>query len=152
MAKRKVLFLCTGNSARSQMAEGLVNRFLGDHWQAFSAGTKPSGYVHPMAVAAMAELGIDIASQWSKSTEKFRGHEFDLVITVCDNAAKNCPTWLGEGQQVHIGFPDPAAAVGGQATQMQIFRQVRDAIRDQVLTFVAQWQKDEAPETLEFVV
>ena len=97
MNKKTVLFLCTGNSARSQMSEGLVNHFLGDYWQAYSAGTHPSYYVHPMAITVMAELGIDISEQWSKSTEEFRGRDFDLVITVCDNAAKTCPTWLGKG-------------------------------------------------------
>jgi arsenate reductase len=153
MERRTVLFLCTGNSARSQMSEGLVNQFLGDRWQAFSAGTKPSGYVHPLAIAVMAELGIDITEQWSKSTEQFRGEDFDLVITVCDNAAKRCPTWLGNGEAVHIGFPDPAAAEGGEAAKKHVFRQVRDAIRKQVLDFVAGWE-DSKPEVtqLEFVM
>jgi len=96
MDKKRVLFLCTGNSARSQMAEGLVNHFLSTSWEAHSAGTKPAGYVHPLAVQALAELGIDSSAQWSKSTEKFRGMDFDVVITVCDQAAKNCPVWLSE--------------------------------------------------------
>jgi arsenate reductase len=93
--RRKILFLCTGNSARSQMAEGLVNHFLGDEWEAYSAGTAPAGYVHPLAVKAMAELGIDISAQRSKSVGEFRDAQFDLVITVCDQAAQNCPLWLG---------------------------------------------------------
>ena len=91
MSVQRVLFLCTGNSARSQMAEGLVNYFLGDTWEAYSAGTKPSGYVHPLAIEAMAELGIDISAQRSKSADEFREMELDRVITVCDQAAKNCP-------------------------------------------------------------
>ena len=93
MRKRTVLFLCTGNSARSQMAEGLVNHLLGDTWEAVSAGTKPSGYVHPLAVRAMAELGIDISEGRSKSTDEFRDvdMDLDLVITVCSSAAANCP-------------------------------------------------------------
>ena len=89
MQKRRVLFLCTGNSCRSQMAEGLVNHFLGVTWEAHSAGTQPSGYVHPMAVQAMAELGIDLSSSRSKSTDEFRDVVFDRVVTVCDHAAKN---------------------------------------------------------------
>lgn len=153
MEKRKVLFLCTGNSARSQMSEGLVNHFLGDHWRAFSAGTAPSGYVHPLAIAVMAELGIDISEHWSKFTGQFLGEDFDLVITVCDHAAKNCPTWLGRGKVVHMGFPDPAAAEGGNVAKKQVFRQVRDAIRKQVLEFVAAWENSEPQELkLEFMV
>jgi arsenate reductase len=142
MNKKRVLFLCTGNSARSQMAEGLVNHFLSASWEAYSAGTKPAGYVHPKAVLALAELGIDSSEQWSKSTEKFRGMDFDVVITVCDQAAKNCPVWLGQGRQVHMGFPDPAAAEGGDAAKMQIFRQVRDALREQVLTYLTNWPQE----------
>jgi arsenate reductase len=101
--KKRVLFLCTGNSARSQMAEGLVNHDLGDEWQALSAGIEPAGTVHPLAVRAMAELGIDISRQRSKPVDEFRGREFDLVVTVCDDAAENCPVWLGRGQKVHLG-------------------------------------------------
>lgn len=128
-----VLFLCTGNSARSQMAEGLVNHFMGQKWKAFSAGTDPSGYVHPLAIRAMADLGIDVTDQRSKSTDEFRGVEFDLVVTVCDNAAANCPVWLGKGKTIHIGFPDPAAATGRRAERLDVFRQVRDDIRQTIL-------------------
>ena len=119
MSKKRVLFLCTGNSARSQMAEGLINHFLGERWEAFSAGTKPAGYVHPMALRATAELGIDISAQRSKSVDEFRDTEFDFVITVCDNAAQNCPLWLGPGRAIHIGFPDPAAAVGSDDERLE---------------------------------
>ena len=140
MNKRTVLFLCTGNSARSQMSEGMVNHLWGDAWQAYSAGTHPSYYVHPMAITVMAELGIDISEQWSKSTEEFRDRNFDLVITVCDNAAMTCPTWLGKGSKVHIGFPDPAAGEGGDLAKLQLFRQVRDAIREQIVPFVANFE------------
>ena len=108
MPKSTALFLCTGNSCRSQMAEGLVNHYLSNEWQAYSAGTRPSGYVHPMAIQAMAELGIDISKNHSQSTDDFRLKKFDLVVTVCDNAAEDCPVWLGEGEVVHISFPDPA--------------------------------------------
>jgi arsenate reductase len=106
MPKSRVLFLCTGNSARSQMAEGLVNHFLAETWEAFSAGTKPSGYVHPLAIQVMVELGINLSAQRSKSTDEFRGVAFDRVIMVCDHAARNCPAWLGQGIVKHIGFPD----------------------------------------------
>ena len=132
-AKRRVLFLCTGNSARSQMAEALVNHFLDNTWEAVSAGTKPSGYVHPLAVRAMAELGIDLSGHRSKHTYEFRDADFDLVITLCDDAARNCPAWLGKGRVVHIGFPDPAAATGSEAEQLEVFRQVRDDIRQRVI-------------------
>jgi len=121
------------------MAEALVNHFLGEVWAAFSAGTKPAGHVHPLAVQALAELGIDASEQWSKSLDGFVGLDFDLVVTVCDHAAQPCPTWLGQGQRVHLGFPDPAAAEGGDAARMQIFRQVRDAIREQVLPYLTRW-------------
>jgi arsenate reductase len=136
MNKRRALFLCTGNSARSQMAEGLVNHLLNGRWEAFSAGTRPAGYIHPLAVEAMAELGIDISAQRSKSVDEFRDAEFDLVVTVCDYAAKNCPAWLGGGQVKHMGFPDPAAASGSEAERLEVFRQVRDAIREQVLGYL----------------
>ena len=130
---KKVLFLCTGNSARSQMAEALVSRFLGDEWQAYSAGTDPAGYVHPRAVEAMAELGIDISGRRSKSTDEFRDADLDLVVTVCDDAAENCPVWLGQGRRVHISFQDPAKATGNEEERLAAFRRTRDAIRNQVL-------------------
>jgi arsenate reductase len=136
MGKKQVLVLCTGNSCRSQMAEGLVNHFLGDRWQAHSAGTTPSGYVHPLAIQAMSDLGIDLSNHRSKSAEEFRNTEFDRVITVCDDAAENCPVWLGPGKVTHIGFPDPAKATGTEAERLAVFRQVRDDIQQQVLDFL----------------
>jgi arsenate reductase len=138
MSKKRVLFLCTGNSARSQMAEGLVNHLLEDSWEAYSAGTQPSGYVHPLAVRAMAELGIDISTQRSKSADEFREVEFDVVITVCDNAAKNCPFWLGSGRVTHKGFPDPAAAIGSEEERLAVFRQVRDGLRQEIFAYLEQ--------------
>jgi arsenate reductase len=144
MRKRQVLFLCTGNSARSQMAEGLVNHFLGETWEAHSAGTKPSGYVHPLAIEAMCELGIDISEQRSKSTDEFHDMDLDLVITVCDQAAKNCPAWLGKGHVKHVGFPDPAAVEGSRSEQLEVFYQVRDGLREQVLAYL---QQDNDPKT-----
>ena len=128
MSKQKVLFLCTGNSCRSQMAEAIVNEEMGDRWAAFSAGTKPAGYVHPKALAVLQEQGI----AWeglSQHTDAFRDVIFDLVVTVCDNAAEDCPVWLGKGKVIHSSFPDPAAATGSDEEIMAVFRQVRDAIR-----------------------
>jgi arsenate reductase len=93
----------------------------------------PAGYIHPLAVQAMAELGIDIAAQRSKSADEFRGAGFDAVITLCDQAAQNCPLWLGSGQVMHLGFPDPAAATGSRDEQLDAFRQVRDNLRREVL-------------------
>jgi arsenate reductase len=136
MSKKRVLFLCTGNSARSQMAEGLVNHFLEAEWEAYSAGTHPAGYVHPLAIQAMLELGINISGHRSKSADEFRDTHFDLVVTLCDDAAENCPLWLGQGRIVHIGFPDPALATGSHAEQLAIFCQVRDAIRQQVFEYL----------------
>ncbi|NMC81112.1 MAG: arsenate reductase ArsC, partial [Chloroflexi bacterium] len=125
--KRKVLFLCTGNSCRSQMAEAIVNACLGDRWQAFSAGTQPTGVVHPKAIQALAEIGITHHGR-SKSADEFRQMDFDLVVTVCDDAAENCPVWLGKGQRRHVGFPDPAKASGTEEEVMAVFRTVRDEI------------------------
>ncbi len=138
MTKRRVLFLCTGNSARSQMAEALTNHFLGATWEAHSAGTVPAAAVHPLAVRVLAELGLDIRAQRPKPVEVFRGQDFDQVITLCDSAAAQCPFWLGRGRQVHIGFPDPAAATGTEEERVAVFRQVRDAIREEVLGYLGQ--------------
>lgn len=136
MNKKKVLILCTGNSCRSQMAEGLINHELPETWQAYSAGTAPSGYVHPLAIEVMAELGIDLTGHRSKSTDEFREMPVDVVITVCDDAAENCPVWLGAGQKAHLGFPDPARAAGTAVEVKAVFRQVRDDIRVRVLNFL----------------
>lgn len=138
MDKLRVLILCTGNSCRSQMAEGLANHYLAGQWQAFSAGTQPAGYVHPLAVEVMAEVGIDISRQRSKSTQEFRGQEFDLVLTVCGDAAENCPVWLGGGQKVHIGFEDPAHATGRLEEKLKVFRRVRDKIQKSVIPYLEQ--------------
>ena len=136
MTTKTVLMLCTGNSCRSQMAEGLVNHFLGDAWQAVSAGTQPSGYIHPLAIAAMAELGIDISQGRSKNAAEFRALPLDLVITVCDDAAENCPLWLGQGRVVHHAFQDPAKANGTEAEKMLVFRRVRDEIQNWLLPYL----------------
>jgi arsenate reductase (thioredoxin) len=141
-SRKKVLILCTGNSCRSQMAEAIVNHELGDTWQAFSAGTQPSSYVHPLAVRALAEIGLQHQGE-SKSTEIFRGVAFDVVITVCDDAAENCPVWLGSGKKVHIGFPDPAKVEGDEEARMGVFRQVRDDIRARIVPYLQRLPGDE---------
>jgi arsenate reductase len=122
---KRVLFLCTGNSCRSQMAEAIVNSRLSKQWNAFSAGTRPAGYVHPRARLALLEIGIQHKGE-SKSVEQFRQEAFDLVVTVCDSAAEECPLWLGRGLKVHLGFPDPAKATGSDEEVMAAFRAVRD--------------------------
>ncbi|MBI3763996.1 MAG: arsenate reductase ArsC [Chloroflexi bacterium] len=129
--KRTVLFLCTGNSCRSQMAEAVVNARLGDEWEAASAGTHPSGLVHPNALRALAEIGIPHEGR-SKHADEFRAAPFDLVVTVCDSAAEECPAWLGPGKRVHLGFPDPAKATGTDAEVMVVFRTVRDDINRKI--------------------
>ena len=123
----KVLFLCTGNSCRSQMAEAIVNARLGEAWHAVSAGTKPAGYVHPKALEALAEIGIQHTGR-SKRADEFREVDFDLVVTVCDSAAEECPVWLGKGKKVHHSFPDPALT-----DDMNDFRAVRDDIEKVIL-------------------
>jgi arsenate reductase len=136
---KRVLFLCTGNSARSQMAEAIVNARMGDQWQAVSAGTRPTAYVHPNAIRALAEMGIDISGASSKSAEEFRNAAFGLVVTMCDDAAENCPVWLGEGKRVHLGFPDPAKTTGTDEQVMTVFRKVRDGIAVQVPVLLRQY-------------
>ena len=131
MSKKKVLFLCTGNSARSQMAEAIVNARMSETWEACSAGTQPAGYVHPMALKALSEIGIPHEGR-SKSANEFRDLPFDLVVTVCDDAAENCPVWLGKGRREHLGFPDPAKATGTDEEVLAAFRRVRDDIATQV--------------------
>ena len=131
MRKRQVLFLCTGNSCRSQIAEAIVNARRGDQWHAYSAGTHPAGYVHPKTVAVLAEIGIQHQGH-PKSIEEYRGHTFDLVVTVCDSAAEECPVWLGTGRLVHVDFPDPAKANGSDEEVTALFRQVRDDIAKKI--------------------
>jgi arsenate reductase len=125
--KKRVLILCTGNSARSQMAEGLLRELGGGRFEVFSAGTRPSR-VRAEAVEAMREVGIDISGQRSKSVEEFTGREFDYVITVCDNAREECPVFPGRTERVHWSFDDPAEAAGGWPERLAVFRRVRDEI------------------------
>lgn len=129
---KKVLFLCTGNSCRSQMAEAIVNARLGDTWQAFSAGTKPAGYVHPKAIAALSEIGIQHSGR-SKLVDEYRNVDFDLVVTVCDSATEECPVWIGKGKRKHHSFPDPARAEGTDEEVMSVFRRVRDDIEEEMV-------------------
>ena len=137
--KRKALFLCTGNSCRSQMAEAIVNARLGETWEAVSAGTKPTGYVHPKALAALAEIGIRHTGR-SKGVDEFRDAAFDLVVTVCDSAAEECPVWLGKGKRVHRDFPDPARAEGTDDEVMHVFRAVRDDIEREMIKLLSQYK------------
>jgi arsenate reductase len=136
---KKVLFLCTGNSCRSQMAEALVNTRLGETWEAVSAGTRPSGYVHPKALAVLAEIGIQHSGR-SKSVDEFRGMDFNLVVTVCDSAAEECPLWLGKGKRIHHAFPDPAKAEGTEEEVMQIFRNVCADIQNELFDLLSLYQ------------
>ena len=142
MKKKRVLFLCAGNSCRSQMAEGLVNHFLGVQWEARSAGTQPIGYVHPLATAVMDELGIDLSSYRSKSVDRFGDEEFDLVVTLCDDAAENCPAWLGSGRVLHDSFPDPARETGTRAGRLAVFRRVRNAMRHSIVAYLEKEMSD----------
>ena len=122
---KTALFLCTGNSCRSQMAEAIVNARYSNEWRAFSAGTKPTGFVHPKAITALAEIGITLAGT-SKHIDDLHAKDFDLVVTVCDSAAEECPVWPGKaGKRVHHCFVDPAKAGGNDEEQMAVFRQVR---------------------------
>ena len=125
--KKKVLFLCTSNSCRSQMAEAIVNAKLGDQWEAVSAGTKPAGYVHPKAIQVLQEIGIQHQGK-SKLADEYRSLPLDLVVTVCDSAAEECPLWLGQGKRVHHSFDDPAKASGSEEQVLEAFRRVRDEI------------------------
>lgn len=136
MNKQKVLILCTGNSARSQMAEGLLRQMAGDRFDVKSAGTIAS-FVRPQAIAVMAEIGIDISGHRSKCLDEFLGEPFDYVITVCDNAKESCPIFPGRAQRIHWSFDDPAEAAGDAETQLELFRRVRDEIKGRLGEFLA---------------
>lgn len=125
--KKLVLFLCTGNSCRSQMAEAITNHEMWDGWMAYSAGTKPAGYVHPRALEVLAEIGIQHEG-YSKTVDEFIETPFNLVVTVCDSAAEKCPVWLAAGRRIHKSYQDPAAATGTEQEIMNAFRVVRDDI------------------------
>lgn len=127
--KKHVLFVCTHNSARSQMAEGLLRALYGDRYEAYSAGTQPSG-INPHAVGVMAEIGIDISTHDSKNVNEFLGEEFDYVVTVCDHAKEACPLFPGGSQYLHNGFEDPSKAEGTEREILSAFRHVRDEIKE----------------------
>ncbi len=129
MQKKRILFICTHNSARSQMAEGLVNALWGETHEAFSAGTLPS-LINPLAIEVMRGIGIDISTHRSKGLDEFMDKEFDLVITVCDRANETCPIFHGGKKRIHKGFEDPAAVMGSPQKQKEAFRKIRDQIKD----------------------
>ncbi len=133
--KKRVLFLCTHNSCRSQMAEGLVNHFLGDRFQAFSAGTEATR-VNPLAARVMLELGIDLAGHHSKTLDEFAGERFDLVITLCGDANEKCPLFFGGVQRMHLGFDDPSRLPGHEEEVLPEYRRVRDEIRTKLTDFL----------------
>jgi len=132
--KKKILVLCTGNSARSQMGEGLFRSEGGGGFEVFSAGTKPS-LVRPEAIAAMQEIGIDISGQRSKSVDEFSGHPIDYVVTVCDNARDSCPVFPAATEWIHWSFEDPAAVQGSEQERLAAFRRIRDQIHERVKEF-----------------
>jgi arsenate reductase len=132
--KKRVLILCTGNSARSQMAEGLLRHDAGEHFEVESAGTKAS-FVRPEAIAAMRDLGIDISGHRSKNVQEFEGQEFDYVITVCDHARESCPVFFGKAEKLHHDFEDPAALAGSEEQRLAAFRRVRDELRGYLREF-----------------
>ncbi|GAB4568045.1 MAG: arsenate reductase ArsC [Geothermobacteraceae bacterium] len=132
--KKRVLFLCTGNSCRSQMADGIINHDFADQIEAFSAGTEPHG-LNPKAVQVMAEIGIDISGHSSDHISKYEGQAFDYVITLCGDANEKCPLFFGGTKRIHIGFDDPPKATGTEEEIMNVYRRVRDEIREQLGDF-----------------
>lgn len=137
MKKKRVLVLCTANSARSQMAEGLIRHDHGDSFDVESAGTRAT-FVRPEAIAVMNEIGIDISGHRSKVVDQFRDQSFDYVLTVCDNANESCPIYPGHANRVHHSFEDPAAVHGSEDERLASFRKVRDEIRDYLRGFAAE--------------
>lgn len=137
-----ILILCTGNSCRSHMAEGILKAALGPDFEVASAGSKPAGYVHPLAIKALAEIGIDISTHESKHLATFLDHNVETVITVCGNADQACPNFPGQVNRHHYPFDDPAHALGTEDEQMAVFRRVRDEIR-RVFTAYADGRLDQ---------
>ena len=132
---KRVLFLCTKNSSRSQMAEALVNHDLAGRFEAFSAGMDPS-FVNPLAIVVMQELKIDISGHRSKGLDEFAGQKFDYVITLCSQADEACPVFWGGTKKIHMGFPDPTTTVGTDEEKIIMFRKIRDQIREQIIEFL----------------
>lgn len=141
MNKPTILILCTGNSCRSHLAEGILRAALNDDYIVASAGSKPAGYVHPLGIKAMAEIGIDISAHTSKHMDEFLNQNVETVITVCGNADQACPTFPGQLNRHHWGFDDPAHATGTEDEQMAVFRRVRDEIK-RVFEAYAEGRKD----------
>jgi arsenate reductase len=135
--RKRILFLCTGNSARSQMAEGLLRHEAGERFEVFSAGTRPSR-VRPEAIAVMNEIGIDISGHRSKSIDEFVGQDLDTVITVCDNAKESCPVFPGKTQRLHWPFEDPASVEGTEDQRKDAFRKIRDRIHGRIMVFLGE--------------
>lgn len=133
--KFRVLFLCTHNSARSQMAEALLRHVGGDHFEVHSAGTEPSR-VHPLAIRAMGEIGLDITNNESKSLDQYLGDDFDYVITVCDQANESCPVFPGDPKRIHWSFPDPSAVEGTEEERLKAFASIRDQLRMRLRNWV----------------
>jgi arsenate reductase len=144
MRKKTVLFICTANSARSQMAEALVNHDLGDRFEAFSAGTAPRS-PHPAALRVLAEIGLDHSRARSKSLDEFAAQTFDHVITLCDGANETCPIFFGGVRRIHLGFEDPAAASGSEEAVLVVFRRVRDRIREVVERYLRDAEESDVP-------
>ena len=134
---KRVLFVCTHNSARSQMAEGLLRHHAGDRFEAFSAGTEP-GSLQPLAVRVMAELGIDISDHSSKPVDQFLDQSFDFVVTVCDQARESCPVFQGAARQLHWSFEDPSQVEGSEEERLEVFRRVRDEIEARIRRFTSE--------------
>jgi arsenate reductase len=144
MDRQRVLFICTHNSARSQMAEGFLRAFAGDRFEAFSAGTEAT-LVRPEAIAVMAEVGIDISGQTSKTLERFLHQPFSWVITVCDTARQQCPVFPGAERSLHWGIDDPAAVAGDEATRLAAFRRARDELRSRIRMLVTTGSRADLP-------
>ena len=138
--RRRLLVLCTGNSCRSQIAEGWVNHLLGDRWEARSAGTVPAEAVHPLAVEVMAEVGVDLAGARPDHVDAYLTQRWDLVVTVCESARESCPVFPGTVPRLHVGFEDPADALGSTEQRLAVFRRVRDEIRQRLIPQIIDWQ------------
>lgn len=143
--RKRVLILCSGNSCRSQMAEAIVNHDLAREWIAFSAGSKPSGFIHPIALQVIADAGIDYKG-YSKSVDEFKDQEFDMVITLCDAAREACPLWLKQGKIVHLGFADPALFEGTDEQKYPVFKETFEAIRVTVVNYLSDYDEVEGIE------
>jgi arsenate reductase len=136
----RILILCTGNSCRSQMAEGLFQWLARDEVAAFSAGIEPQGYVHPLAVRVMQEIGVDISQARSKSVDEFVNQSFDFVVTVCDHAAEHCPTFANPTTRIHWPIDDPFNVVGNEVTRVEAYRRARDELRERIERFLSEFR------------